>query len=113
MSSVAEERCHPDDAVATPGSASGCHMVLQNHEGTGPTAGSRGVIWGTASPFHPVQLPLCVQMKDTHKTNNPGYFLKLIAHKEGERTQLFGFQESSAPVGQSLLPGGLEPFSVL
>lgn len=105
MSSVAEERGHPDDAVDTPGSASGCHVVLQNHEGTGPTVGSRGVIWGMVSPFHPVQVPLHVQMKDTHKTNNPGYFLKLIAHKEGERTQLFGFQESSAPVGQNPLQG--------
>lgn len=65
----------PYDAVDTPGSASGCHVVLQNHEGTGPTVGSRGVIWGMVSPFHPVQVPLHVQMKDTHKTNNPGYFL--------------------------------------
>lgn len=40
-------------------------------------------------------------MKDSRKTNNPAYFLKPIAHEERERTQLFSFQQSSAPGGQS------------
>lgn len=57
-----------------------------------------------ASLFHWIQLSLHTQMKDTHKTNNPGYFLKLIAQKEGERTQLF-------QLPAVLSPGRSEPSS--
>lgn len=52
----------------------------------------RGSYLGAASLFHLIQFSLPVQMRDSHKTNNPGYFFKLIAHEQGERTQLFSFQ---------------------
>ena len=64
--------------------------------------GEGGLVWGAAAPPHPIRLLLHIQMKDAHKTNNPGYFLKPIAHEEGEKTQLFSSQQSSAPGGQSL-----------
>lgn len=98
---ITEKRGHSAHAAATPGSDSGCHVVLQSHRATGPTAG-RGSYLGAASLFHLIRLPLHVQMRDSHKTNNPGYFLKLIAHDLGERTQLFSFQQFSAPGGQTL-----------
>lgn len=95
-----EERL-PCSCCSHPRLASGCHVVLQNHKGTDPTAG-RGSYLEAASLFHLIQLSPNVQMRDSHKTNNPGYFLKLIAHEQGERTQLFSFQQFSGPGGQTL-----------
>lgn len=70
-----------------------------------------GVIWGQRL-FHLIQLPLHVLMRDSHKINNPGYFLKLIAHEQGERTQLFRFQQFSAPGGQTLPLRGSADFQL-
>lgn len=72
------------------------------------------VISGAASLFHQIQLRLHTQMKDTHKTNNPGYFLKLIAQKDGERTQLFQLPAVLSPGRSELSSQGVEePFSSL
>lgn len=90
--------------------------TLQNPEKPGghwSCCGQGQLSGGQCLCFHPIQLPLYVQMKDTHETNNPGYFPKLIAHKEGEKTHLFIFQQSSAPQVRATLSGGLEPFSSL
>lgn len=49
MSGVTEKRGHPADTAATPGLASGCHVMLQNHEGTGPAAGRGSYLGGSIS----------------------------------------------------------------
>lgn len=96
---ITEKRGHSARVAAIP--ASGCHVGLQSHKGAGSTAG-RGSYLGVASLLHLIQLSLHVHMRDSHKTNNHDYFLKLIAHKQGERAQLFSFQQFSAPGGRTL-----------
>lgn len=72
----------------------------------------QGELSGDSISVPPVQLSLHVQMRDSHKTNNPGNFLKLIAHEQGERTQLFSFQQFSAPGGQTLPLRGRADFQL-